>query len=219
MSFKDSNINNHKKSNDENSSEDGINNNFTIGIEEYLCFPVTVGKSFKNNGWAVKRGYLEEFFPKLDYEKNCTFFVDGIQTNGKINIHTRLFYFVNDELKIFLKNLHDIDPKIKTRVDLKLNYGKYELNSDLDKDYLLFTTKFSKSFQRGMFVIPRSISKDLVPILPYEYNAVFFINGIKVEGRFNIEFRITFHDKRLVSYLESIKNVNDQLEIKIILKK
>ena len=71
----------------------------------YLSFPVTVGKSYKNKGWAVKRSHLDSFVPKIPYENECTIFVEGIEIKGKLNIHTRLFYFTNEKLSSYLEIL------------------------------------------------------------------------------------------------------------------
>lgn len=181
--------------------------------KDILEFPVTVGKSYKNRGWAVKRSYLNKFIPFADFEKECDFSVCGKKVNGKINIHTRLFYFTNGELSVYLRKLHDIDGKIQTRVDLDLDHGNYKLNNNPIESILKFETKFSKSFKRGLFAIPRSISQKLIPILPYESNCKFLVNNIPAEGKFNLEFRMRFSDKKIIEYLECNYDDGENLEI------
>ena len=181
-----------------------------------INFPVTVGKSYKNGGWAVKRSYLNDFIPIIPFEKECSIIVDGIKVVGKINIHTRLFYFKDDDLSKYLKSLYDIDPKAQTRVTFELTHGIYEYsNSNLDD--LKFITKFSKSFKKGLFAVPRSISRNLIPILPYEQECKFLINGINVMGKFNLEFRFKFSDKSFISKLESKFDENEELLVKLVL--
>ena len=111
---------------------------FSEKIIESTEFPVTVGKSYKNRGWAIKRDHLLRFVPKLSYEKECVILVNGRPVTGKINIHTRLFYFKDDLLSDYLEKLYKIDPKIQTRIDLKLNHGIYKINPDLDNITNLF---------------------------------------------------------------------------------
>ena len=181
-------------------------------------FPVTVGKSYKNRGWAVKRDHLIRFVPKIPYEKECIILVNGRPITGKINIHTRLFYFQDDLLSDFLEKLYNIDPKIQTRVDLKLNNGVYELNKDLSEiTNLFFITKFSKSFKKGLFAIPRSVSEMIIPILPYESECEFIIDGMEVRGKFNLEFRFKFSDHEVISSLSSEVEDNEELEVILLL--
>ena len=186
-------------------------------VDNCLDFPVTVGKSYKNGGWAIKKSYLGDFIPPLSYEKECIVLIEGVEVIGKLNIHTRMFYYTNDELSDYLEKLYKIDPKIQTRINLDLSYGKYNINKIHNEDFLSFETKFSKSFKNGMFVMPRRVSKEILPILPYEDNANFSINGIPAEGRFNLEFRIIFNDENVVSNLESKKEDNDELNVILLL--
>ena len=186
-------------------------------VKDILGFPVTVGKSYKNKGWAVKRSYLNNFIPYSDFEKECNFTVCGNEVNGKINVHTRLFYFTNEELSDYLKKLSEIDSKVQTRIELDLDHGNYKINNNPDERILKFETKFSKSFKKGLFAIPRSISKKLIPILPYESNCKFLVNNIHAEGKFNLEFRMRFSDKELIEDLEGNYDEGDDLEIIIYL--
>ncbi len=185
-------------------------------LNESIDFPVTVGKSYKNGGWAVKRSYLNEFIPLIPFEKECSILVDGIKVVGKMNIHTRLFYFKDDILSKYLKNLHDIDPKAQTRITFELNNGIYKYSGENIGD-LEFITKFSKSFKKGLFAVPRSISKNIIPILPYELECNFLINGIKCIGKFNLEFRFRFSDDSFISKLESKFDENEELKVKLLL--
>ena len=180
----------------------------------YLSFPVTVGKSYKNKGWAVKRSHLDSFVPRIPYERECTIFVEGIEIKGKLNIHTRLFYFTNEKLSSYLEKLYSIDPKTQAKIDLELNNGKYELK-DSDEDFITFTTTFSKSFKSGMFVMPRNFSKEILPILPYEKECIFSIGDVDASGRFNLEFRFIFNSEAIIPKLSSMKE--DDEEIKVVL--
>ena len=180
----------------------------------YLSFPVTVGKSYKNKGWAVKRSYLDSFVPKIPYEKECTIFVEGIEIKGKLNIHTRLFYFTNEKLSSYLEKLYIIDPKTQAKIDLELSHGNYILK-DSDEDFITFTTTFSKSFKSGMFAMPRKYSDEILPILPYEKECIFSIGDVDASGRFNLEFRFIFNSDSIVPKLSSMKE--DDEEIKVVL--
>ena len=185
--------------------------------KDYLSFPVTVGKSYKNGGWAVKRSHLGDFIPTLTYEKECICLIDDLKISGKLNIHTRLFYFKDKELSSYLEKLYNIDPKIQIKVNLDLEYGKYSFNENPNSDFLKINTNFSKSFKNGMFVIPRKLSKEILPILPYESNTLFTINDIEVSGKFNLEFRFIFKDKNIISQLESLKEEGEELEVILLL--
>lgn len=182
----------------------------------YLSFPVNVGKSYKNKGWAVKRSYLDSFVPIIPYEKECTVFVEGIEIKGKINIHTRLFYFTNKKLSSFLEKLYLIDPKTQAKIDLELNHGKYILK-DSKEDFITFTTKFSKSFKNGMFVMPRKFSKEILPILPYEKECMFSVGDVDASGRFNLEFRFIFNSEDIIPKLSSIKEENEEMKVVLLL--
>ena len=78
-------------------------------------------------------------------------------------------------------------------------------------------TKFSKSFKKGLFAVPRSISKYLVPILPYEDECTFIINNMNILGKFNLEFRFRFYDSSFISKLESKFDDDEELKVKLIL--
>lgn len=202
----------------ENEELEETEDDFTQSTEESIEFPVTVGKSFKNRGWAVKRDHLIRFVPKIPYEKECVFLVNGRPVTGKINIHTRLFYFQDELLSDYLEKLYEIDPKIQTRVDLKLEYGTYKLNQDLkDITNLFFITKFSKSFKKGLFAVPRSSSELILPVLPYESECEFIIDEMIVRGKFNLEFRVKFSDYELISSLSSEVEDNEDLEVILLL--
>lgn len=184
--------------------------------DEILGFPVTVGKSYKNRGWAVKRSYLDKLIPYIPCEKDCICFIEGIEVKCKINIHTRLFYKNNERLSNYLKKLSQINEKVQTRVDLTLNHGIYSLVKSND-GIIKFTTRFSKSFKNGLFACPREFSKDILPILDYESDASFSISDIQAKGKLNLEFRIKFSDKSLISKLESYKQENDLLDVVLVL--
>ena len=194
-------------------TEDMVGSNI---LNKSIDFPVTVGKSYKNGGWAVKRSYLNDFIPLIPFEKKCSIIVEGIKVSGKMNIHTRLFYFKDNVLSEYLEKLYDIDPKTQTRITFELNHGIYKY-SDENIDDLEFITKFSKSFKKGLFAVPRSISKNIIPILPYEQECNFLINGIKCIGKFNLEFRFRFSDNSFISHLESKFEENDELNVKLVL--
>lgn len=191
---------------------------FSHSLDDSIEFPVTVGKSYKNRGWAVKRDHLIRFIPKIPYEKECVILVNGRPITGKVNIHTRLFYFKDELLSDYLEKLYEIDPKIQTRVDLKLEHGIYRLNPELKNiTNLFFITKFSKSFKKGLFAIPRSVSELILPILPYESECEFIIDEMIVRGKFNLEFRFKFSDSDLISSLSSEIEDNDDLEVILLL--
>ena len=199
-------------------NEDVEDSTFSEDFEDSIEFPVTVGKSYKNGGWAVKRDHLIRFVPKIPYEKECVILVNGRPITGKINIHTRLFYFQDDLLSDYLEKLYEIDPKTQTRVDLKLEYGTYQLNQDLsDITNLFFITKFSKSFKKGLFAIPRSVSEMIIPTLPYESECQFIVDEMVVRGKFNLEFRFKFSDSEVISSLSSEIDDNDELEVILLL--
>lgn len=183
--------------------------------DEILGFPVTVGKSYKNKGWAVKRSYLDKLIPYIPYEKECVCFIEGIEVKCKINIHTRLFYNYNERLSDYLKKLSQINEKVQTRVDLTLNYGLYSLVKS--NNSIKFTTCFSKSFKNGLFACPREFSKGILPILDYESNASFSVNNIQAKGKLNLEFRIKFSNKSLISKLELYKEEGDPLDVVLML--
>ena len=158
------------------------------------------------------------FVPKIPYEKECIILANGRPITGKINIHTRLFYFQDDLLSDYLEKLYEIDPKTQTRIDLKLNHGTYKLNKNLDDiTNLFFITKFSKSFKKGLFAIPRSVSEMIIPILPYESECEFIIGEMVVRGKFNLEFRFKFSDSTVISSLSSEIDDNDELEVILLL--
>ena len=121
-------------------------------------------------------------------------------------------------LSDYLEKLYKIDPKIQTRIDLKLNHGIYKINPDLDNiTNLFFITKFSKSFKKGLFAIPRSVSELILPKLPYESECEFIIDGMEIRGKFNLEFRFKFSDNEVVSSLNDELKDNDDLEIILLL--
>ena len=190
---------------------------FSDKLSDTIDFPVTVGKSYKNRGWAVKREHLERFVPKLPYEEDCVILVNGRPISGKINIHTRLFYFMDERLSAYLEKLYEIDPKIQTRIDLKLEHGVYEFNPEIENNNIFFITKFSKSFRKGLFAIPRSASEMILPRLPYESECTFIINDMEVRGKFNLEFRFKFSDEETISSLNSELEDGDELEVILLL--
>nr|WP_295161827.1 hypothetical protein [uncultured Methanobrevibacter sp.] len=191
-------------------------NIFSEMVSDSIEFPVTVGKSYKNRGWAIKRSHLGDFVPIIPYEEECIVLVNGRPITGKINIHTRLFYFKDELLSDYLEKLYEIDPKIQTRIDLKLEHGKYKLNPNLKQlNNIFFITKFSKSFRKGLFAIPRSASELILPELPYEEECSFIIGEMEVRGKFNLEFRFKFSDKSVISSLNS--EVDDWEELEVIL--
>lgn len=198
----------------------GLFENSSLLLEddvESIAFPVTVGKSYKNKGWAIKRSYLEDMIPILKYEKECKFNVNGYDGLGKLNLHTRLFYNTNEDLSNYLKKLHDIDAKIQTKVIMELINGTYQINPNLDGKIITFKTKFSKSFKEGMFAIPREFSKKILPILDYESKCDYLINSLEVTGRFNLEFRVVFKDPDLITILENLYEKDEFLTVNIIL--
>ena len=181
-----------------------------------LNFRVTVGKSYKNRGWAVKRSSLKSFIPEIPYEGNCTLYIEDIKVPAKINLHTRLFYFKNDELSDHLKKFSEIDEKALININFETEHGNYHINQS-KKDLISFTTSFSKSFKRGMFALPREYSKEILPILPYEEKCTFYVGDLKVDGKFNIEFRIRFSSNLIVPKLESIKEEGEEINAILLL--
>lgn len=190
---------------------------YTQLANDVLGFPVTVGKSYKNGGWAINRSYLDKLIPYITYEEECTCIIEGFEVECKINIHTRLFYNRNKILSDYLEKLSKIDNKIQTRIDLELNHGKYSLNKDSNKEFIKFSTLFSKSFKKGLFACPRKFSKEILPILDYELNSIFSVNNIDARGKLNLEFRIKFKDESLIEKLETFKKDGDRIEVILLL--
>lgn len=182
----------------------------TFKMKSNINFHVTVGKSYKNKGWAVKRSYLNTFVPEIPYEKECALYIEEIKIPAKINIHTRLFYFKNNELSDYLKELADIDEKALLNIDFETEHGNYYYGKS-NKDLISFKTTFSKSFKRGMFALPREFSKEILPILPYEKKCNFYVGDLKVDGKFNLEFRVRFNSNLIVPKLESIKEEGEEI--------
>lgn len=176
-----------------------------------INFQVTVGKSYKNKGWAVKRSNLNTFVPKIPYEKECTMYIEEIKIPAKINIHTRLFYFKNEHLSNYLKELASIDEKSLLNIDFEVEHGNYHFKKS-DKDLISFKTTYSKTFKTGMFALPREYSKEILPILPYENKCNFYVGDLKVDGKFNMEFRMRFNSNLIVPKLESIKEDGEEIQ-------
>ena len=176
-----------------------------------INFQVTVGKSYKNKGWAVKRSNLNTFVPEIPYEKECTMYIEEIKIPAKINIHTRLFYFKNEQLSNYLKELASIDEKSLLNINLEIAHGNYYFKKS-DKDLISFKTTFSKTFKTGMFALPREYSKEILPILPYENKCNFYVGDLKVDGKFNMEFRMRFNSNLIVPKLESIKEDGEEIQ-------
>ena len=153
---------------------------------------------------------MENLIPKIPYEKECTIFVEGIEIKGRLNIHTRLFYFTNEKLSSYLEKLSSIDPKTQAKVDLELSYGNYVLK-DSDEDFITFTTTFSKSFKSGMFAMPRKFSKEILPILPYEEECIFSVGEVDASGKFNLEFRFLFNSDSIIPKLTSMKEDGEEM--------
>ena len=183
-------------------------NNFNE--ESIVNFKVTVGKSYKNKGWAVKRSSLNAFVPELPYEKECTLYIEETKIPAKINIHTRLFYFKNKQLSYYLEELADIDEKSLLNIDLVAEHGNYHFKKS-NKDSISFKTTFSKSFKSGMFALPREYTNEILPILPYETKCNFYVGDLKVDGKFNLEFRLRFNSKLIVPKLELIKEEGEEI--------
>lgn len=98
--------------------------------EDVIESKVRVGKSSKNGGWTLSRTDVDKKFPILKYEKNYPIVVDGIPGEGKLNMNTRLFYSINDELTSHLEKLAQENPNQK--IDLKIilpskSNSQYEL--------------------------------------------------------------------------------------------
>ena len=187
------------------------------GDNSRATFFVTVGKSYKNRGWAVKRSYLYSLIPQLPYEKQCIVFIEDFKVPASLNIHTRFFYFKNEELSNYLKVLSNIDTKSQVQIEFDLEHGIYSFKKP-EKDLISFTTKFSKSFKNGMFAMPRNLSKELLPILPYENKCKFYIGNLESLGKFNIEFRIKFNSKYVIEKIGSSKKEGDELNISLLIE-
>ena len=99
-----------------------------------------------------------------------------------------------------------------------MDYGTYKINDNLkDVTNLFFITKFSKSFKKGLFAVPRSVSSMIIPSLPYEQECEFIIDEMVVRGKFNLEFRFKFSDENVIDSLSSELEDGDDLEVILLL--
>ena len=62
-----------------------------------------------------------------------------------------------------------------------------------------------------MFALPRQYSKEILPILPYENKCNFYVGDLKVDGKFNMEFRMRFNSNLIVPKLELIKEEGEKI--------
>lgn len=91
---------------------------------------VKVGKSADSSGWAISREDVGKVMPILKYEDKYPIIVDGIESDGRFNITTRIFYPRSGKLHDHLKELSKTDPN--RRLDLKIilpskSNNQYEL--------------------------------------------------------------------------------------------
>lgn len=79
---------------------------------------VKVGKSFDSGGWSLSRTDLNDLIPIDEYEGNYPIVVDGISTEGRLNLNTRLFY-KGDELRSHLEDLFNENPNQKIPIQIE----------------------------------------------------------------------------------------------------
>jgi energy-coupling factor transporter ATP-binding protein EcfA2 len=80
---------------------------------------VKVGRSASSGGWTLKREDLTEIVEPKDFEGIYNIKVDGISSQGKLNLATRIFYIDDDNnLKPHLEKLAQEDPN--KRIDLEI---------------------------------------------------------------------------------------------------
>ncbi|MDP3486132.1 MAG: DUF3578 domain-containing protein [Methanobacteriaceae archaeon] len=80
---------------------------------------VKVGRSASSGGWTLKREDLTEIVEPKDFEGVYNIKVDGISSQGKLNLVTRIFYIDDDNnLKPRLEKLAQEDPN--KRIDLEI---------------------------------------------------------------------------------------------------
>lgn len=199
---------------------------FNVPLEkEYptsLKFPVTIGLSSKNKGWVISREYIEDFVPIQKCEGDISIEIDGIPKVVSSKFLIRLFYNKNEVLSQHLEDKFFKNNGGLAEVELFLDQEMSDIQETLEFDFiddelefLEVTKEFTESFsKKGRFTIPREISKYLFPVLPYESNCNFEVDGIKAKGRLNFLLRLGVN-KETLDYLNSVKNIGDKIIIKI----
>ena len=79
---------------------------------------VKVGKSFDSGGWSLTRTDLNELIPIDSFEGNYPIVVDGIPTEGRLNLNTRLFY-KGEKLRNHLEDLFNENPNQKIPIQIE----------------------------------------------------------------------------------------------------
>lgn len=180
-------------------------------FEDYIEFNVKTGLSYKNHGWAIKRGDIEKIIPKSDLEEKFVY-IDGKMFKVKISSLVRIFYHKDEEIENYLKEKH-LRNEDKTKIRLFLN-DKIEKKVE-PKNRISFKTTFTEQVKNnGTFVVPREISQYFVPKNNYEDICYFTIDGRKVVGHLNLIFRMRI-DNNSRKYLNNYKFVGDDLEVTI----
>ena len=85
---------------------------FDVGTVDYIDTKLLVGKSFSSKGWGLHKEVVSKIFPLDSYNFMFPVYIDGIPTETRLNMQTRLFYS-SKELSRELERLYKLDPKQK----------------------------------------------------------------------------------------------------------
>ena len=178
----------------------------------------SLGKSFSNKEWHLKREVISEILPILPFEgKECLFTVnDSFKSVGKFKIDPR-FKFTDKRLINHLKRLHEEDPN--QYVDLKIKVADNPINAsylkidDFNKDWNVFKNFNSednnissdianflnnskKDLTCNHFIIIENITKD------DENSLINFFNYL------HDEFNLSKHNNLFITCLANIDGYN-----------
>lgn len=85
-----------------------------------------------------------------------------------------------------------------------------------DSDNISFPVMVRNSYENHKFKLNRNYIKELLPVLPFELNCKFLVNGTEVEGKFRIKARLFYKDnEELSNYLEKLFKIDPATLVRI----
>ena len=97
---------------------------------DYIDTNVTIGKSANNKGWTVSRHDFDEMIPIDIIEGDYPIIVDGVESDGRLNLNVRVFY-KNDKKNNLREHLTELSNSNIENANLRLFYNKEKIAKEI----------------------------------------------------------------------------------------
>ena len=187
------------------------------GEDGYLTVKAKTNfSSWSNMGWTLSKKYFEKIFPIRECEKKFEMLIDGIPTEGSIDVNVQLYY-TSETLKEYFHELYNKNDKGTVDLQIDCEDLKKILNDykEIDNSITVIQKANKTAANDGQWQLNKAF-RDYIPFKNGYVECKVKVGDIHSDGKIRIMPRLNFKkNETLQNYLNENMGKDVTVELKI----